>query len=272
MLEKITSNNALFAKAVEKGKSTDIMAKVTSSKLQPQLFSLILVTLILVVLSIVIYTKVKKQKATQAPEGFLLVAEQYVMGVDNLFKDATGGAINKPAPYILTLMTLLLFSNLIGLLGIEPPSTSYSFTFTLALISWIGIYVVGIMSQKLSFFKKFYNPVELIGQFAPLISLSFRLFGNMIGGSTIMYLIYSFTGWIWGMIPVIGEVNLFGSIIAPVFHFYFDIFDGVIQAFVFTLLSMVYWTLEASHGSEEPQKEVVVKADTKNTLKLQKTK
>lgn len=46
------------------------------------------------------------------------------------------------------------------------------------------------------FFKKFANPVELIGQFAPLISLSFRLFGNMIGGATLMYLIYAVTGFI----------------------------------------------------------------------------
>lgn len=187
----------------------------------------------------------KKQKTTEAPHGVLLVAEQYVMGVDNLFNQVTGGKLtHKPAPYFFTLFSFLLVSNLMGLLGLEPPTTSYSVTLLLALISWIGIYVLGIMHHKVMFFKKFLNPIELIGQFAPLISLSFRLFGNMIGGATLMYLIYAVAGWVWGFIPVIGEFNLLGSLIAPAFHFYFDVFDGIIQAFVFTLLSMVYWTLE----------------------------
>lgn len=242
------------------------------TKLQPQIFSLTLVTLILVIFAIVIYKKVKKQQPDKAPDGFLLITEQYVMGVNNLFKDTTGGSIKKPEPYIFTLLTFLILSNLMGLLGLEPPSTSYSVTLTLALISWIGIYVVGLMYQKLHFFKKYMNPAELIGQFAPLISLSFRLFGNMIGGAAIMYLIYSVTGALWEKIPVIGELNLLGSILAPAFHFYFDMFDGLIQAFVFSLLTMVYWTLEASeeHASEKEVSEK--KLDTKTKLKTKKAK
>lgn len=105
------------------------------TKLQPQIFSLTLVTLILVIFAIVIYKKVKKQQPDKAPDGFLLITEQYVMGVNNLFKDTTGGSIKKPEPYIFTLLTFLILSNLMGLLGLEPPSTSYSVTLTLALIS-----------------------------------------------------------------------------------------------------------------------------------------
>ena len=242
------------------------------TKIQPQIFSLTLVTLILVIFAIVVYKKVKKQEPNKAPEGFLLVTEQYVMGVSNLFKEATGGAISKPEPYIFTLITFLALSNLMGLLGLEPPSTSYSVTLTLALVSWVGIYVVGLMYQKLRFFSKFKNPAELIGQFAPLISLSFRLFGNMIGGSVIMYLIYTVTGSLWSKIPVIGELNLLGSIIAPAFHFYFDLFDGLIQAFVFTLLTMVYWTLEASHETtqEAKSKETIDNTTKQETLKKAK--
>lgn len=107
-----------------------------SQKLQPQIFSLILVTLILVIFAIVVYRKVKKQKTTEAPHGVLLVAEQYVMGVDNLFNQVTGGKLtHKPAPYFFTLFSFLLVSNLMGLLGLEPPTTSYSVTLLLALIS-----------------------------------------------------------------------------------------------------------------------------------------
>ena len=241
------------------------------TKIQPQIFSLTLVTLILVIFAIVIYKKVKKQEPNKAPDGLLLVTEQYVMGVSNLFKEATGGVISKPEPYIFTLITFLGLSNLMGLLGLEPPTTSYSVTITLALVSWVGIYVVGLMYQKLRFFSKFKNPAELIGQFAPLISLSFRLFGNMIGGAVIMYLIYTVTGTLWSKIPVIGELNLLGSIIAPAFHFYFDLFDGLIQAFVFTLLTMVYWSLEAEpHSAEETSQETVDKTTKKQILKKAK--
>ena len=236
--------------------------KFVSMTLQPQIFTILLVTLILTVFAIVIYRKVKKQQVDKAPQGVLLFTEQYVMGVDNLFKEATGGKINKPAPYIFTLMSFLVLSNLMGLIGFEPPTTSFSTTLTLGLVSWIGIYVVGIMYQKMSFFKKFLNPAELIGQFSPLISISFRIFGNMIGGSTIMFLMYHVTGAIWGEIPVVGEMNLLGPMITPFFHAYFDIFDGLIQAFVFTLLTMIYWTLEA----EEPEGKIETTKITREEL------
>jgi F-type H+-transporting ATPase subunit a len=104
--------------------------------------------------------------------------------------------------------------------------------------------VVGIMYQKFRFLKKFINPLEMIGQFAPLISISFRMFGNMIGGSTLMYLVYAFASYIWQNVPGVGQFNLLGSLIAPPLHFYFDLFDGLIQGFVFTLLTLVYWSLE----------------------------
>lgn len=240
-----------------------------STILQPQIFGLMVTVLILVVFSIVVYRKVKKQEINKAPEGILLFAEQYVKGFDNMFQESTEGKIQKPTPYIFTLLSFLLVGNLMGLFGLEGPSESYSVTLTLGLITWIGIYVVGITYQKLKFFKKFLNPVELIGQFSPLISISFRIFGNMIGGSTIMFLLYHVTGWIWSEIPVIGEVNLLGPIITPIFHAYFDLFDGLIQALVFTMLTIIYWTLEAE--VPEPKKEKVKKIKTsKNATSVQR--
>ena len=239
--------------------------------LQPQIFSLVFVTIILIILSIVIYKKAKKQQPNKAPEGIMLIAEQYVMGIDNLYNEITEQKFTKPAPYIFTLITFLGISNLMGLIGLETPTSSYSVTLTIGLISWIGIYVVGIMYQKMHFFKKFLNPLELIGQFSPLISLSFRLFGNMIAGSTIMFLLYYVTGSIWENIPYIGEMNLLGSIIAWPFHIYFDMFDGLVQAFVFTLLTMIYWTLEAETPEIESKLEKAHAKEAKAKLK-QETK
>ena len=129
MVQAIQIANAAKAEKEGFGK------KFVSMTLQPQIFTILLVTLILVVFSIVVYRKVKKQEVNKAPTGVLLFTEQYVMGVDNLFKEATGGKINKPAPYIFTLMSFLVLSNLMGLIGFEPPTTSFSTTLTLGLVS-----------------------------------------------------------------------------------------------------------------------------------------
>ena len=193
------------------------------------------------------------------------------MSVDNLFEEVTDGEISKPAPYIFSLITFLFVSNTIGIFGLETPSSSYSVTLTLAFISWIGIYVVGIVYQKFSFFRRYLNPTNFISQFAPLISLSFRMFGNIIGGSTIIYLLYYFTGWVWSHIPIIGHLNLLGIIIAPMFHMYFDIFSGLIQGFVFTLLTMIYWTLQTKPPrKKQNQKNIFKKHFKKGKLWMKK--
>ena len=107
----------------------------TSNTLQPQLFTTILTTLILIVFAVVVYHKVKKSTPNKAPTGIVAVAELYVMGVDDMFKVTTEGKFTKPAPYIFTLMSFLLVGNLMGLIGLDGPSSSYSVTLTLGLVS-----------------------------------------------------------------------------------------------------------------------------------------
>lgn len=232
-------------------------------KLQPQIFSMILVTLILIVLSIIIYLKVRKQPVDKAPSGIAQIAEQYVMGVEDLFKKVTNDQIPTPAPYIFTLITFLIAGNLISLTGFESITSSYSTTLTLSLVAWIGIYVVGIIHKRMRFFLRYINPVEVIGQFAPLISLSFRLFGNILGGSIIVSLLYFVTNLAWEKIPYIGQINLLGALITPIFHAYFDVFSGLIQAYVFTLLTMLYWSLEATSDNRATNKERQVNEESK---------
>ena len=211
---------------------------------QPQLVTLIYITIVLVVLAIVVYFKVQKTKPNQAPKGIAFLAEQYVGLFDREFYSLSSGKIDRVGPYIFTLVSFLIVGNTAGLISLEPVVTSYSVALTLGLITWIGIYVFGILYQKLHFFKKFLNPIEWIGQFSPLISISFRIFGNILGGSILMYLIYLFTGWIWGFIPVIGQVNILAMIIAPWFHIYFDLFGALVQSYVFALLTSIYWSQE----------------------------
>ena len=228
----------------------DVFAPYVGVWWQPQLITLIYVTVLLVVLAIIVYFKVKKVKPDETPKGIVFLAEQYVGLFNREFDTISEGKIDRVGPYIFTLFTFLAVGNTAGLLSLEPAVTSYSVSLTLGLITWIGIYVFGIIYQKLHFFKRYSNPIELIGQFSPLISISFRIFGNIIGGSVIMYIIYWSTAELWGLIPIIGNVNLLGMIIAPWFHMYFDIFDGLIQAYVFALLTGIYWSQEVNEGLE----------------------
>lgn len=217
---------------------------------QPQLLTLIYITIVLVVLAIVVYFKVKKVEPNKAPTGIAFLAEQYVGVFDSEFFGLSQGKIDRVGPYIFTLVSFLLVGNTAGLLSLEPVVTSYSVALTLGLITWIGIYVFGIMHQKIRFFKKYLNPIELVGQFSPLISISFRIFGNILGGAILVCLIYVFTGYVWSFIPIIGEVNLLGMVVAPWFHIYFDLFEAMVQSYVFALLTCIYWSQEVEAENE----------------------
>lgn len=239
MIQNYQKFNTVLEDAVEEEK-----IRFITWKLQSQIFTLILVVLVLVTLSIVIYLKVKKQKVDEAPKGVLLIAEQYVGMISKMYEEGAG-QLQKPAPYIFTLITFLGVGNIFGVFGLSSITSSYSVALLLALITWIGTYVIGLTYHRFRFFKKWLNPIDFIGQFAPLISLSFRIFGNIVGGSIIVYLLYTVTGTMWGYIPFIGEVNILGSLIAPAFHVYFDLFGALVQAYVFTLLTLTYWSMEA---------------------------
>ena len=98
-----------------------------------------------------------------------------------------------------------------------------------------SIHGFGIKEKGLGYFKGFIEPfplllpINVIGEFATPVSLSFRLFGNILGGTIIMGLVYA-------MFPKI--VVFLG--IPAVLHCYFDVFAGVLQAFIFVMLSMTF--------------------------------
>jgi len=91
--------------------------------------------------------------------------------------------------------------------------------------------------------------MNIMSKFSTLLSLSLRLFGNILSGSILMSVIYQMLGNISKLIPVIGQFNIVGVIIAPALHFYFDLFAGVMQAFIFITLSVSFI------GKELPDKQ-----------------
>ena len=82
-------------------------------------------------------------------------------------------------------------------------------------------------------------PLNIIGEIARPISLTFRPFGNILGGTVIMGLLYQFLGFISTLIPNVSIPFLQFLIPVPL-HFYFDLFAGCLQAFIFVMLTMVF--------------------------------
>lgn len=213
--------------------------------LLPQLITIIITTIIIVTVSFIYNRKVKQMKPDDDPRGIVLIVELIIKYIEKLVVDILGVKYKNLTIYLMYIVLYILIGNWLSIIGLDSQASVYTVTLSLGLVTFFGIYYIGIKFQKLLFFKKYLvNPLELITQFAPLISLSFRLFGNIMGGSIILTLLYTLTGNIWGKIPIIGQANFLIGGIGPFLHIYFDLFAGSIQALIFGILTMVYWKLQ----------------------------
>ncbi|MEG1284385.1 MAG: F0F1 ATP synthase subunit A [Romboutsia sp.] len=178
-----------------------------------------------------------------------ILLEYAVMMLVNLVTENMGEKTVKRMPnmipYIGSLFLFFACSNLIGLLGFRSPTTDIDTTLAWALITFFMIYYAGIKSHGLSYFKGLLEPIpvllplNIIGELAKPISLTFRPFGNILGGAVIMALLYQFLGFVSTLIP--GVTIPFGQLIIPVpLHLYFDLFAGLLQSFIFIMLTMVF--------------------------------
>ncbi len=148
-------------------------------------------------------------------------------------------------PYIGSLFLFFVCSNLIGLLGFKSPTTDVDTTLAWALITCFLIYYEGMKVHGLRYWKGLLEPVPLllplniVSEFARPISLTFRPFGNILGGTVIMGLLYQLLAFISSLIPNVSIPFL--QLLIPVpLHFYFDLFAGCLQAFIFIMLTMVF--------------------------------
>jgi F-type H+-transporting ATPase subunit a len=192
-----------------------------------------IVMLVLIILALVVRFYISRFKAI--PKGFQNVIE-LIVEVVNSFTISTMGERNKRfASFYGSVFLFILFSNLWGLLGMRPPTSDLSTTFAMALMTFLMVQYYGIKTGGIKNYLKgfldplpFLLPLNVIGELANPVSLSFRLFGNIVGGVIIMGLIYA-------ALPGLLQIG-----IPAVLHVYFDVFSGVLQAFIFVMLSMIF--------------------------------
>lgn len=168
-----------------------------------------------------------------------------VNAIDNMAVESMGHKYAKiMTPYLLAISSFIFLCNILGLFSLPSPTSNFSVTLTLAFITWLtqqiaSIRFGGIKAYLHGFIEPIFLflPMNIFGKFSSLLSMSLRLFGNILAGGILMSLVYSATGYVSGLIA---DFNFLGPIIAPVLHAYFDVFAGFIQTLIFITLTVVF--------------------------------
>jgi F-type H+-transporting ATPase subunit a len=165
-------------------------------------------------------------------------------GLENFMVEITGPEGRFFFPYVATIFLFILVSNLIGLIpGFNSPTANLNTTLALAICSFVLTHAIGIKFHGVKYIKHFLGPVwwlaplmfpiELIGHFARIMSLSVRLFGNIFGKEMVLSILFMLAGLYLAPLPIL----------------FLGILVSFIQALVFMLLSIMYFVgaMEEAH-------------------------
>ena len=159
------------------------------------------------------------------------VAELIVTKLTGIVEGMIGEKGKAFVPYLITVLVYIGVSNIIGLFGFKSPTKDLNVTIALAVMSIViveaaGIYYLGVKKWLHKFTEPIaiVTPINILEVFTRPLSLCMRLFGNVLGSFVIMELIKM-------IVPVF---------LPTVFSLYFDIFDGLLQAYVFVFLTSLY--------------------------------
>ena len=173
------------------------------------------------------------------------IAELSYEFIANMLRENVGSQGRQYFPFVFTLFMFIVTSNLLGLLPYSFTVTSHIVvTFALAIVVFLGVTVIGLIKHKLHFFSFFVPkgvpmalipilvPIEVISYLARPVSLSLRLFANMMAGHTLLKVFGGFVVvlGIFGVAPLLFVVALYAL----------ELIVAVLQAYVFTILTCLY--------------------------------
>ena len=194
-------------------------------------------------ISIFLISSIKKKKII--PTRLQSVSEIFYEFIANMINDNIGNKGQKFFPLIFTLFTFILFGNLLGLLPYSFTFTSHIIvTFVMAMFIFLFVTLIGIMMHGFKFFGLFVPkgvpmamlplmvPIEIISYLSRPVSLSIRLFANMMAGHTKLKVFagFIFSLGLFGIAPLIVDVALTA----------FEVLVAFLQAYVFTVLTCLY--------------------------------
>lgn len=188
----------------------------------------------LVLLGLILFARHEIMKDYDEPNAVRNVVEMIVEMMDSMVESSMGKYAPKYRNYVITLMAFIFLANISGIFGLRAPTADFGTTFALALITFIMIEYAWIKGKGIGFVKDLFEPfpiffpVNVISEFATPVSMSLRLFGNVLAGTIMLGLWYSLLPW-------------FAKLGIPAFlHMYFDLFSGAIQTYVFGMLTMTF--------------------------------
>ena len=191
----------------------------------------VVVTWIIMAVVLLLCFLLGRNLSVENPGRRQVAVEAAVKWLNDFFSETVGERGKQYIPYLSTVIIYIGIANLIGLLGFKPPTKDMNVTASLALMSIILIEVSGIRAKGTKGWLKSFAepmpvilPINILEIFIKPLSLCMRLFGNVLGSFVIMELLKM-------VIP---------AIVPAVFSCYFDIFDGLIQAYVFVFLTGLF--------------------------------
>lgn len=216
----------------------DLLLEKFGLHIPPHVSYAVLVALILLVLG-----WLASRRISLVPKGAQNVFELVVSGLEEFMVDVTGEEGRAFFPFIASFFLFIMLCNLIGLIpGFYSPTANVNTTLSLALCTFIYTHYLGIKYHGVKYIKHFLGPIpalaplffiiELVGHFARVLSLTLRLFGNIMGEDLVLTIL----------------LFLAGMFLAPLPMMFLAVFTSVVQAFVFTLLSMMYFAGAMEHA------------------------
>ena len=177
------------------------------------------------------------------PTGAQNVLEPVISGLEEFMVEITGEEGRAFFPYIATLFLYILVCNLLGLIpGFLSPTSNINTPLSLALITFIYTHYLGVRYHGAKYIKHFlgpipalaplFFPIEVVGHCARVLSLTLRLFGNIMGEDLVLAIL----------------LFLAGVFLAPLPMMFLAVFTSLVQAFIFTLLSIMYFAGSMEHA------------------------
>lgn len=180
---------------------------------------------------LIIFTWAAVRHLQMVPSGSQNVLEAMIEYMQDLAESMLGPEGKKMAPYFFTLFFFIMLANMWGLIPfLTSPTNDLNTTFGIALVSVLGVYVLGVYRKGWGYFKHFLHPMwfmlplNILDELVRPFTLAIRLFVNILVGEVLLMVLY----------------NLFPPLV-PVAWLLMSVLIGVIQAFVFTLLSASYY-------------------------------
>ena len=215
-----------------------------------EVISSLIVMLIIILLAIYIGIRAHFQDPLKKPKGLLHLTEIGVSYFDNFVKDLTGSALPNFGGFIMGVACYLFLAFIFGLTGLPSPVTYMAVPLSLGLTTFLLIHLISARYTKIAYFKRYIDPmpvflpVNLLSMWAPLLSLTLRLFGNAVAGWALLTIVEvalrDLSASIFSFVPAGWNEVFLAPIPLAVLHAYFDLFSGLIQTIVFISLTAIF--------------------------------